>query len=56
MSKYTPVDYIKLASGLDEMREVVQAMVAGFAADGFTEREARQIVAGIFQNMSDDDS
>jgi len=42
------VDYTKLAEGLDELREVVRSMVAGMMAEGFTEEQARGIVAGFF--------
>lgn len=40
--------YLELAAGVDEVREVARALVAGFKADGFTDREAHAITAGIF--------
>jgi hypothetical protein len=39
--------YEELASGLDDMREVARAMVAGLVADGFSEEQARWLVVGI---------
>ena len=37
------------ANELDEMRERIRAMIAGLVADGFTEREAREMVVVIFK-------
>lgn len=45
--------YLGLAEGLDDMREMARAMVAGFMADGFTEKQARAITAGLFASMID---
>ena len=36
-----------LADSIEEMREVLRAMVAGLIADGFTEEQAREIVVSI---------
>lgn len=41
----TGFDYEGLAESVEQLREVVAAMVAGLVADGFTDREARQIIA-----------
>lgn len=40
-------DYGELANGVDQMRETMAALVAGLIHDGFTDREARMIVAGV---------
>ena len=37
------------ANELDKMREKIRALVAGFVADGFTEREAHEMVVVIFK-------
>jgi hypothetical protein len=42
------VDYETLAQGIDQMKEVVTALVESLRTDGFTDREARVIVAGLF--------
>jgi len=39
------VDYEELAQGIEQLREVLAAMVAALMEDGFTEREARAISA-----------
>lgn len=41
-------EYIKLAEAVDEVRETVRALVAALVQDGFTDREARTIAAGVF--------
>lgn len=46
----TQSEYLELARGVDEIREMTRALVAGFVQDGFTDREARAITAGIFAN------
>jgi hypothetical protein len=43
------IDYAELADRLDEVRETLTVMVAGITADGFTDEQARVIVASIFQ-------
>lgn len=48
MTQQAGLDYEELAQNMDEMREVVRAMVVGLMSDGFLEVEARAIVAGIF--------
>jgi hypothetical protein len=47
-SDKTGIDFTLLAEGVDELREVLRALVMGFMADGFTEEQARVIVAGFF--------
>jgi hypothetical protein len=47
-STVTPSDYNELARQSEQVREIVSALVAGLVHDGFTDREARTIVAGIF--------
>lgn len=42
------IDYSVLAQAVDEIREVCNVAVAGLMADGFTDREARAIIAGFF--------
>lgn len=44
----TDLDYQELADGLDEMREVLRAMVSGLVADGFSEQQARDIATSVF--------
>lgn len=44
-------DYQQMAQGLDDMRELTRAMVAGFMSDGFTEEQARIITTGAFASM-----
>lgn len=44
------IDYEQLAQGIEEAREAIRALVAGLREDGFTDREARAIAAGIFAN------
>jgi hypothetical protein len=44
------VDFEALAAGVEQMREAVRAMVAGLVADGFTDEQARDIVAGIWRS------
>jgi uncharacterized membrane protein YebE (DUF533 family) len=44
-------NYQALAEGIDEMREMVRAMIAGLVADGFSDEQARAIVAGFFAVM-----
>lgn len=47
----TGIDYEALATGVDEMREVIRAMVAGLVADGFDDPQARDIVAGLWRTL-----
>lgn len=42
------INYSDLAQSVDAMREMVRALVAGLVDDGFTDEQARTIVAGIF--------
>lgn len=44
---------LAFANALTEIREMFAAMVAGFVEDGFTDREARAIIAGVFANNQD---
>jgi hypothetical protein len=43
----TPVDWQQLAAGVDALRESLRAAVAGLVDDGFTEDQARAIVAAV---------
>jgi uncharacterized membrane protein YebE (DUF533 family) len=54
--KVNSIDYTVLADTMDELRDALKAMVAGFTADGFTDREARAIVAGTFASMTRPDT
>lgn len=42
------INYEELAQGIEQMREMIRAMVAGLVADGFTDEQARAIIAGMF--------
>jgi predicted DNA binding protein len=44
------VDYAALAAGVEQMREVVNAAVAGLREDGFTDREARALTVALLTN------
>jgi hypothetical protein len=44
------IDYEALAKGVEQMREAVKAMVAGLIADGFSDEQARDIVAGLWRS------
>lgn len=44
------MDFNELAKGIDDLREGLRAVIAGLIEDGFTDREARRIVAGCFNN------
>jgi len=37
---------------IEDFKRTIAAMVAGLVADGFTDREARDIVAGFWRNMN----
>lgn len=41
------VDYAALAEGMDQLREVLRAMVAGLVSDGFTDEQARRLVTRV---------
>lgn len=45
------LDYETLAQAIDATRETVRALVVGLMADGFSDSEARDIVAGLFRNL-----
>jgi len=49
------IDYEELAANVEQMREVLRAMVAGLTADGFTDEQARAIVASVIERGKDDD-
>lgn len=51
MAKNKGVDYALLAEGMDDLRNLVRVMVAGFVNEGFTEEQARVMVAGFFAAM-----
>ena len=42
-------NYTQFAAELDEVRENLRAIDAGFVADGITDREARELVVAIFK-------
>lgn len=42
------IDYTEIAALLDDLRETCRAVVAGLMEDGFTDREAHAICAGVF--------
>lgn len=46
-------DLLEFANALTEIREMFAAMVAGFVEDGFTDREARAVITGVFANNQD---
>jgi hypothetical protein len=48
----TGLDFKMLAETMDNLRETLKVMVAGVVADGFTEPEARAIVAGMFASLT----
>jgi hypothetical protein len=48
------IDYEALAKSTEQVRECLAVMVAGLIQDGFTEKQARMIVAGMWA-MDDDD-
>lgn len=50
MDDQPAVDFLALAKANDELREVLAASVAGLVADGFTDREARAIIAGMWSS------
>ena len=50
-SKTKGIDFSDVAHGVEEMRETFRAMVAGLIADGFTDEQARDIIAGIWRQM-----
>lgn len=50
MTEPNPIDYSALAKGVEQMRECVNSLVAGLKSDGFTDREARIIVASLFSH------
>lgn len=41
------LDYAEVAASTDEMREMLRALVAAVKAEGFDDKQARAIVAGI---------
>lgn len=43
------IDYYQLMEGIIEIRESVQALTLGLMKDGFSEDQARDIVAGFFR-------
>ncbi len=47
MAQDKGIDFAALAAGIEQMREGLAAAVAGLIADGFTDREARMIIAGV---------
>ncbi len=51
-TKKSGLDYNELAQGSDEIRESCGIVVAGLMTDGFTEKQARAIVAGLLGRLS----
>lgn len=49
------IDYTALADALDDTREMLRGMVAGFVVDGFTDREAHAIVAKMMGYPPDEE-
>lgn len=49
MGDKSSIDFDLLAQGVEDLRESLRAMVAGLVADGFTDREAREILVGIWR-------
>lgn len=45
------VDYEELAESVGALREILQAIVAGLRADGFTDEQARAMATSIFTNQ-----
>lgn len=43
------IDWEMFAVALAELRESFRAQVAGLIEDGFTDREARQIIVGLWR-------
>lgn len=41
------INYTELAEGVDVMREILRAQVAGLMADGYSETQARWITVGL---------
>lgn len=48
-------DYLAFAAGLDQFREGIRSVLAGLKAEGFTEEQAHDIVAGMFRMMGKSD-
>lgn len=49
-------DYTHLVSAVDSLREIVKATVAMLVDEGFTDREAREITAGMWRSFGRPDS
>lgn len=51
------LNYESLAQSVEQVREVMKAMVAGLVADGFSDEQARDIIAGLWRSAGkpDDD-
>lgn len=49
MKKNEESRYELLARGVDEIREMVRAVVAALVDDGFTDEQAREIVTAIYR-------
>lgn len=48
----TGFDYEALARSVEQTREVLASLVAGLVVDGFTDEQARSIIAGMFATMA----
>lgn len=47
------MDYNLLAATIDQIREMVMALVQALVNEGFTQREARALVAGAFATRTE---
>lgn len=50
------IDFKMVAEGIDELREMLRAMVAALIEDGFTDREAHAITARVMGYRDTTDS
>jgi uncharacterized membrane protein YebE (DUF533 family) len=48
------MDFDELAKAIEEMREVLRAMVAGLVADGFTDEQARALVVSVMTGVNNE--
>lgn len=51
-----PTGYAAIANGIEELRELTNAIVAGFEADGFTPAQAREMTAAFMIQLWKDRS
>lgn len=48
-SSNSGINYEEIAKQVENFRETQRALVAGLLADGFTDEQARDIVAGLWR-------